>query len=499
MPFLALLLFLAAPATPQKFREFFPLDQPPSGSRVPAAARDSAQCEVRGPDGSVWTCIPQHGVMRRRADGVTEYLNGERYLPGDNVTGIYIESPKIVWIKTAAGFSRIEYRDMTLEEKAAYFERRIQEHHAHEGFIRGSDGQGRLAPHDNDGLWTAIYIGAEAFRYAATKSPEARERAWKSMDAVIRLEEVTGIPGFPARAMIRVGDFRYPDGVWRPSPDGKFEWKSDTSSDELAGQYFAYALYYDLCATEQQKPRIRAAVSRITKHLIEHNYSLIDWTGKPTTWAQYGADYLKDHPEERSLNKMLLLSHLLVAHHITGDPVFRKEYDKLIAQGYQMDVARYIETRLELNYSDEEMAMLGFYPLLQYEKGPALRKVYLAGLAQWWENEQREKNPAWIAIHDGILHSKDNAADGQWTLERIPMDMMSYKVENSWRTDLVWDKDLDRADHRQTTVLIPADERPVMKWNGNPFVVDGGGGKSSDDGAFFLLPYWMGRYLRLWR
>ena len=39
------------------------------------------------------------------------------------------------------------------------------------------------------------------------------------------------------------------------------------------------------------------------------------------------------------------------------------------------------------------------------------------------------------------------------------------------------------------------DERPVMKWNGNPFVIDGGaGGKGEDDGAAFLLPYWMGRY-----
>jgi hypothetical protein len=34
-----------------------------------------------------------------------------------------------------------------------------------------------------------------------------------------------------------------------------------------------------------------------------------------------------------------------------------------------------------------------------------------------------------------------------------------------------------------------------MKWNGNPFIVDGGnGGRGEDDGAFFLLPYWMGRY-----
>ena len=58
------------------------------------------------------------------------------------------------------------------------------------------------------------------------------------------------------------------------------------------------------------------------------------------------------------------------------------------------------------------------------------------------------------------------------------------------------EKELDRADQRQAETLLPPDERPVMKWNGNPFVVDGGnGGVSEDDGGFFLLPYWMGRFL----
>ncbi|MCU1272965.1 MAG: hypothetical protein JWO48_396, partial [Bryobacterales bacterium] len=43
-------------------------------------------------------------------------------------------------------------------------------------------------------------------------------------------------------------------------------------------------------------------------------------------------------------------------------------------------------------------------------------------------------------------------------------------------------------------------ERPVMKWNGNPFRIDGGnGGRTEDDGAFFLLPYWMGRYLGVFK
>jgi hypothetical protein len=41
-------------------------------------------------------------------------------------------------------------------------------------------------------------------------------------------------------------------------------------------------------------------------------------------------------------------------------------------------------------------------------------------------------------------------------------------------------------------------ERALMRWNGDPYQLDGGsGGRARDDGSFILLPYWMGRYHRL--
>ncbi|MEY3283202.1 MAG: hypothetical protein RIR86_1215, partial [Acidobacteriota bacterium] len=44
----------------------------------------------------------------------------------------------------------------------------------------------------------------------------------------------------------------------------------------------------------------------------------------------------------------------------------------------------------------------------------------------------------------------------------------------------------------------PYDELPMSKWNGNPYRLDGGSdGRREDDGAYFLLPYWMGRYHKL--
>ena len=64
--------------------------------------------------------------------------------------------------------------------------------------------------------------------------------------------------------------------------------------------------------------------------------------------------------------------------------------------------------------------------------------------------------------------------------------------------DVLLDPLSDRFKQKQSLIVLPYDELPMSKWNGNPYNLDGGnGGRSEDDGAYFLLPYWMGRYHKL--
>jgi len=75
------------------------------------------------------------------------------------------------------------------------------------------------------------------------------------------------------------------------------------------------------------------------------------------------------------------------------------------------------------------------------------------------------------------------------------MDMIKWSMKNSHRTDVAFHKENDRFSRQQLIQLLAPDERPVEKWNSNPYRPDGGsGGASEDDGGFFLLPYWMGRF-----
>ena len=149
---------------------------------------------------------------------------------------------------------------------------------------------------------------------------------------------------------------------------------------------------------------------------------------------------------------------------------------------------------------DEELAMLPYYGVFQYEKDPALLKAYRAGVNGWWKNIQRELNPLWTFIYlTGQPDAKVDLPGAVWTLYRMPMDTIDWTVRNSHRNDIVWTSAPDRHGRREALTLLPPDERPVMKWNGNPFEINGGnGGRNEDDGSFFLLPYWLGRYWAAW-
>ena len=184
---------------------------------------------------------------------------------------------------------------------------------------------------------------------------------------------------------------------------------------------------------------------------------------------------------------MELLSFLKTAAHITRNGKYASDYRRIaIDLGYARRATRYQELRDEINYSDEELAMLSFYNLFRYETDEELLDVYYRpAINQWWENIVREENPLWDCIY-AIARSNApvDLVSAARTLYRMPIDTIEWTVKNS-----------DRGKPTTDAPLLPPDERPVMKWNSNPFQIDGGSdGRGEDDGAAFLLPYWMGRY-----
>ena len=275
-------------AQTQKFVSHFPIDAPAVPAEVRAETRGTPwQNAERGPvdglkvfarekSGAVWLGSDEGAARfdphtRFRWDR-WQYFYGRRWLPGDKVLNIWVDESdqsRRVWVRTEKGVSLIEWRPMKLEEKAKYFDERIEQRHVRHGLVAGSHlrvagdlSSNERFSNDNDGLWTAIYLGAQAFRYAVTHEPDARAKARRALQALVRLEEITGVPGLPARSFVSAEEPLPKSGEWHPTPEGKWLWKGDTSSDELVGHYFAYAAYFDLVADDGEKEAIRKVVSR---------------------------------------------------------------------------------------------------------------------------------------------------------------------------------------------------------------------------------------------
>jgi hypothetical protein len=465
-----------------------------------------------GPDGRLWLATRQGAVCFQPDAPAPQqwfYFWGKRYLSDNRVAQIVAEKDR-AWVRTQTGVSRIEFEPFDLERKSALFVERLQSRHNRYGYTAdcellrpGDTSSFRLAPSDNDGLWTAIYVTAECFRFAVTHSPEARRNARLSLAALLRLESITAIPGFPARALIHRGDYRAPEGEWHWTSDGEWEWKGDTSSDELVGHFLAYAVAYDLLPDESERAAIRRAAGRIAGHLLDHGLELVGFGGRVTRWGKYSPTYFRtaEGKEDQALNSLELLSHLRVAYHVTGEQRFLNAYRELIQRrGYLENVMRAApEAPREVNYSDEELAFLSFYPLLRYEDDPGLRAQFRAALTRFWRSCEGERNPLWNFIYAASTGATDyDAPEALETLERIPLDTIYWTVKNSQRVDLPRAPSTDRFRENQSLRALPPNERGVMKWNGNPFQLDYlSQGRSEDEGAFFLLPYWLGRFHKL--
>ena len=468
-------------------------------------------CVACAANGDVWFGSTQGAI--RWTGGRVGYYAGRRWLPDDSVESLECLPDGSVRLWTPGGISHLRFPSMTLEEKAAHYEQLTDARHNRFGFVTGcrllQPGDLSRTEHhidDNDGLWTAMYVAAEAFRYAVTGADDAKSKACASLLAILSLEEKTSIPGFPARALTHKSeaDFgRARGGEWHPTLDGEWEWKGDTSSDEMDGHYFAWPVYYDLVADEEERERLRSMVRRVTDYILDNGYYLLDLDRRPTRWGVWAPERLNDDPRwraERGLNSLEILSYLKVAHHIAGDARYEAAYRELTATHHY--ARNMLEQKVlpgdfpgaENNHSDDELAFLAYYGLLRYETDPNLRALYVASLERSWQIERAEKCPLWNFIYGATTGRPCDSEAAVESLQEIPLDLIEWKVTNSHRADLKLDPHIGRHGERQALVPVRWPERRLHKWNGNPYELDGGNDLTEECGTFWLLPYWLGRY-----
>ncbi len=367
---------------------------------------EAMTCLHLADNGDVWGGTNE-GAWRLR-NGQFRYFWGPRWLADNRVRAIWSDAKGRTWLETDKGVACIEEKPMTLTAKAAHFDRITQERHRRRGFIcqidlavAGEPSKGyRFDVSDNDGLWTAMYVGAMSLRYGATKDPEARKHARDSLNALLDLERRTGLPGFPARAIVTDDEMRLGvNGVNLESPvnapgviakawfrskvDPTLWCKGDTSSDELDGHYFAWYLYHALVADTAEKKEIATVVRRVTDHIMANGFTLVDHTGVKTRWGIWSPELINHHRfyfPLRPLNSIEILAYLKVAAHITGDARYTRAFEELVEKHHYLLNSLMMRRSLrdqwpDINHSDDELLYLVYYPLLRLEKDPSRRRI----------------------------------------------------------------------------------------------------------------------------
>lgn len=491
-----------------------------------------ATCVEKAPDGTMWVGTRQ-GIVRYRGDGNHSLRFSRRWLMNDDVRDISFDAEGNAWIATAGGVSVIKKRRMTLSEKENFFYNVLMKRHIRAPWIAG---QCRLSvagdtatwtpeDDDNDGEYTANYLAMESFRYAVTKDEDAHNKALKAFNFLKLLQEVTGTDGFFARtivpsnwttvhdgnrnyneiqladALVEEPRFKPVEKRWHLSADGKWLWKGDASSDEMCGHMMGYFFFYELVADDAEKQMIRDHVRKIVDYLMNHNYNFIDVDGKHTRWGVWSPDQLNRDPEwasEKSINSFELLAFLKFTYGITHDKKYQNEYLRLInKEGYLHNIAALNHTNPAWYIFFDETLNCYLYPLLlRYENDPAIRKVYEKSMDEWYAVNKKAGSPLFDFMYAYARHKKIDPENGIRFLIDTPLDLIDWHIDHTRREDIKLVR-YPTMEDIQVDQLPPASMRSTVRWDKNPWLAESGDPHIEREPVFWLLPYWMGRYLKI--
>jgi hypothetical protein len=371
---------------------------------------------------------------------------------------------------------------------------------------------------------------------------EARILAWKGFEAMELLSTITGsYPSFTARTFCKVSDgdigCNPPDPkcwyeCWHNSPNMPgWQYKGDTSSDELTGHFATYALVYDHIAnTPEQKKRVLTLMEGLLMGIIDNNLYLMDpFTGNRTYWGFWNPKELNDEPEhysERGLNSLQILSWLTQAYSITGNKKYKEQYDVLVNHhNYHVNTFNIkIDSAIDENHSDNELIWLAYHSLFyssqrlqgldennkRKKEIDSMIKPMIPSIKKTFLLMKGELCPFWLGIYAGtaaqsdMINSKD-ISDVIWTLRHWQIDNIEWNIEGSQRIDedvnINDPLNLVRGGSKNSHIMRrirPMSERSAGDIHYDPFNVNPeGDGQSEDEPGLFLFPYYIMLYNNL--
>lgn len=439
------------------------------------------------------------------------------------------------WVLTgpSGGLARLWSRRAVLADKAAVYTARTAALSRYRWvaavglreYGNQSDGAILRRDGDNDGLWTGMLVASQIFRFAATKSEEARTLAWHHFAAMEFLHNVTGTAGFIARTAVRCGDSHQGgDGTICPagSPNSCgwvnstacyagvdnvtsvdstsccWQWKRDTSSDEVTGHFFTLLLAHELLSrTAAERVRVGRLLCATAAYLQDGGWVFVDpVTKRGTTWGYWDPAQLNGVPgkmDERGENSLEVLGYLAAAAKIcdaTSQPPgrFGAAFVAFVTEhAYDVNTVNAVVTAPPgLAFFDFRLAFMSYHNLVLAAPGlvvappttatcrhgsashaaaapkgegrrnadgvpagiplpPAaaarFRASLQASIRRYWDEtgatvDGRNNRVAALDVVYNLMTGAAGLADPEWQLRRYPTELVDWPATNSHRRDI---------------------------------------------------------------
>ena len=332
-------------------------------------------------------------------------------------------------------------------------------------------------------IWTGHYLAAEAFRYAATRSPDALANARRAFAGIQSLVDVTG-NNVLARCLIPddspyaqgIQNEEAHNGIYHTGP-GNF-WVGNTSRDQYAGVMFGLGVAYDLIDDQALKASIAGVVTRMVQFLKDHGWTVVLPDGTITTT-------FINRPDQQ-------LAFLQLARHVNPDQ-FSTSYDisrVLLSPGVIAPIS--LEVLSDDSYFKFNLDTINLYTLIHLESstfGEIYRKAY-----DILRNHTDDHGNAAFNMIDRALNGPNPARDAETRL------LLDQWLQRSRRDVFVDNHGKYTACGDQACNPIPVPDRVTTDylWQRSPFQLSGGGsGRIENAGIDYILPYWMARYYGL--
>jgi hypothetical protein len=322
-----------------------------------------------------------------------------------------------------------------LHNRARAYNRHLRTHHLANGYVVDSyfadTGFSEVIAYTrikDSALWTGTFLAAEALRAMTTGSPDAQRSLERRVEAVHRLFEVTGAPGYLARftAPLGSGDGRL-DAIYNPedpeihrvSFQGQDSfWWGGTSRDAYQGMIMGYPLAYQALTSEVHKQMIRADLATLAHELIKKR------TAQPITVAFV----LAGHEVSVDLTVDLQYVVLNPEEFIDGKPHIRIGSDADFLEVEESSIIGFREFLPDFTTLIEQIPVIGTRPSFPVQRPSS---AMMLGAILKSAIFVTEAVPGYEAVHD-VLKSHYEAHIDEW------LSIMNNYVHTNWVPPLCW-------------------------------------------------------------